>query len=70
MDIRRDLRCTMCERDKSITKFLLSVQGTVAQDILLGNFVLRPGEAIDRDAEYEFILRRKIRNQNGEGKVP
>jgi len=27
-------------------------------------------DPIERDAEYEVVLRRKIRNQNGEGKTP
>jgi hypothetical protein len=59
VDIRRDLICTLSERDKRITKFALIADGPVAQDVLLGNFVLRPGEEISRGTDYEVVIRPK-----------
>ena len=59
MDILRDLICTMCERDKRVTKFALIGGAIVGQDVGFFNFVLRPGEAIERSREYELIIRPK-----------
>jgi hypothetical protein len=61
MDIKRDLRCTFVERlpDQRITKFALMNGDHSDQEAAFLNFVLRPGERMDRDAAYEIVIRRK-----------